>query len=532
MLSNQHANQYWHPSFERTTELILQLLHMLVSTQQGACAFTTSQLDLSPLTEIAPEHPIVLEILRYAWLNHGMAAEDGDQASVKSQVEETLPMLVSSFKTTDAVTLLEFLGKLLRQMRRTMLPGQAPWLETVVGYIQKLVVSRPNAEARSAYTNAAASLLKAYPRDAPQLLFRQSKSEERPFSYLLVNLLLIDIRSSAPTLLAKLNSPEYPDLSLRLSSAFDFITIFLGHLIRSLEDETLETLVMSPDNLLKLRTGIAETMSVTVEFLRDRWDGSVAGAMGLHPDARASAAQTSMGSRLTLTWESVEDGVRVYYDPLITSAVRALALWLREDDSDVLRKEATGLTDMLLDLFDAKSPDGLFDFRSPVLVAFEALCTLELGREMFLNHNGWQILTRDLTRIIQTRSYDLPSAINNDSDCSRGIEIVRVLLSVVEQERGATTEPWMDLITAAAAWNLPVSLSVSAGQEFEVAVLQLCCEILVKAHTGMRSRFAHTIDALAGVANQMSERASQPMEGELGEAMADVVDTLAKLAKA
>lgn len=85
---------------------------------------------------------------------------------------------------------------------------------------------------------------------------------------------------------------------------------------------------MSPDSLLKLRKSISETMLVAIEYLRDRWDASVAGTMGLHPNARVGTAETATGSRRTLTWDSIATSADD--DPLILSAVRALALWLRE----------------------------------------------------------------------------------------------------------------------------------------------------------------------------------------------------------
>jgi hypothetical protein len=320
----------------------------------------------------------------------------------------------------------------------------------------------------------------------------------------------------------KLNSPEYPSISLRLSSAFDTICIFVGHLIRSLEDDSMDTLVMSPDNLLKLRKGVSETMSVTIEYLRDRWDASVAGAMGLHPDARVGAAETDGGSRYTLAWDSIKDNAD--NDPFILSALRALALWLREDDNEVLRQEAIGLTDMFLDLYKSSSPETL-DFREPILVALEALTTLDQGREQLLNQEGWRILIGDLVGILDSSSYA-----NREGDAARGIEIVRVLLPVVEVERGGTTESWMDLITSTAAWSLPNQNQSPTVQEFEVAVLQLCCAVLERATAGMRSRYVHSISAITGIASQLGQRV-QPQD-PLGDSIGDVLETLRGLAKA
>lgn len=99
-------------SSEDTTKLLLQLLHTLVSSSEGAQALVKLE-DLTSLTEIAPAHSIVLDILSFAWLTAMAVTED--KTLLAAQVSVTLQNLVSSFATTDAVTLLEFLGAFLRQ---------------------------------------------------------------------------------------------------------------------------------------------------------------------------------------------------------------------------------------------------------------------------------------------------------------------------------------------------------------------------------------------------------------------------------
>ncbi|KAL7934478.1 Neurochondrin domain-containing protein [Trichoderma chlorosporum] len=503
---------------EETVKMLLQVLYALVSSQEGAMALVEVE-DLSSIAEIAPSHAVAMDILRHAWLNAMVVVDD--TSYLADRIDRNVQSLVSSFRGTDAVTFLEFLGLLLRQAKSEITPSNPKWLNSVINFIRNLVSSRPNSAARSAYTNAAASLLRVYPEESSGLLFKAEKIDEKPFSYLFINLLLIDIRSSAPLLLEQLNKPGYPNTSRRLASAFDIVCIFIGHLVRSLEDESLETLIMSPDNLLKLRKGISETMSVTIEYLRDRWDATFAGAMGLHPDARTGKAETSMGSRLTLTWDSLENIADE--DPFILSAVRALAIWLREDENDMLRKEATGLTDMFMDLYRGSSADKL-DFRSPILVALEGLVTFDKGRNILLQNDGWKTLSKDLVEILQQDA----SAISDD-ETSRGIEIIRVLLPVAE-ESSDTAEEWMGLITAAAAWDVfrqrqarPLVL------ELQVAALQLCCALLIKANVGMRKRYTHSISALVGIATQLEGEI--PSDGVLREAIDDVLDVLRGLSR-
>ncbi|KAM5345492.1 hypothetical protein ACJ41O_011354 [Fusarium nematophilum] len=503
-------------SSDETTKLILQLLHTLVSTQEGAQAFVRVE-DISSLTEIAPTHAPVLDILAFAWLNAMAIVEDPRTLSV--QIDATIQSLASSFTGTDAVTLLEFVGFFLRNANGSILPRQPKWLNSLVNYIQNLVTSRPTPEARSAYSNAAASILQAYQAEGPRLLFTDKKKDDTAFSYLFINLLLIDIRSSAPTLLEQLNQPEYPKVSRRLASAFDVIAIFIGYLVQCLEDESLDTFIMTPDNLLKLRKGLSETMSVTIEYLRDRWDASVAGAMGLHPDARAGTTETVTGTYRSLTWDSMKDNAEE--DMFILSAVRALALWLREDDNDSLRKETTGLMDMFMDLYKSSSLEKL-DFRSPVLVALEGVTTLTKGRDALLANNGWQILTRDLNSILQHDSKPC-----RDEDASRATNIVRILLPIVEQETGGIPESWMDLITAVAAWDVPgadqTPLSF-AVQEAQIAALQLCSAVLVAANRGMLRRYQHSIAAIGGIATRLSGHVGS--ESPVKDSLEDVLATL------
>ncbi|KAF5579534.1 hypothetical protein FPCIR_11068 [Fusarium pseudocircinatum] len=491
---------------------------VLYSSQQGAQEFIKVE-DFSSLTEIAPSHAQVLDIFCFAWLNSMTNTED--PLTLARQIDDTIQSLVSSFTGTDAVTLLEFLGYFLRRANSSILPRHPRWLKAVVIYVQSLVTSRPTPEARAAYTNATASILQAFPSEAPKLVFIDDKKDDKAFSYLLINLLLIDIRSSAPTLLEQLNRPEYPKVSTRLTSAFDVISIFIGYLVQCLEDESMETFFMTPENLLKLRKGISETMSLTAEYLRDRWDASVAGAMGLHLDARTGTTDTSTGVHHTLAWDSMRDSADD--DMFILSAVRALALWLREEENDILRKEATGLMDMFMDLYKSSSQHKL-DFRSPVLVALEGVTTLPQGRGLLLANEGWTILTHDLNSILQHTPWTC-----GEQEAARATDIVRILLPIAEQESNGVPEAWMDLITSIAAWDIPDSELSSQVQEAVTSSLQLCCSVLGATNRGMRQRYKHSIAAIHGIASQLAKQVNHDNpERELFE---DVLATLGSLAQ-
>ncbi|SPQ25989.1 e9b59b6a-f39c-4d2a-9b94-75afe2ab05bc [Thermothielavioides terrestris] len=511
-----------------TTRLALETLVSLVSHPDGAQAFTAID-DISPLTEVASSQPLVLDTLLYAWLN--ATAAGADKTKLRSKMDATIGSLVSSFKGTDAVTLLAFLGSLLPRLEPEVLPSNPKWLPSLAQFISDLVARRPTAAGRAAFTNVCAALLEAYPSQAPQLLFaEQGNKTDNPSSYLLINLLLVDLRATLPTLLEQLNNPSYAETSRRLASAFNVVSHFIGYLVRSMDDNAAGNLpwVISPDLLLKLRKAISETMSLTTEYLRDRWDASVAGAMGLHPDARVGAANTAAGSHFTLAWDSKSDSAASADDPLILAAVRALAIWLREDDNDFLRKEAAGLADMLIDLYrsssssSSSSSQGRLDFRRPVLVAFEGIIVEKKGRAAFLDNGGWQALADDLVAVLEASS-----AASDENEAARGIEVVRVLLQIAESERPGPREAWMDLVTRVAAWYAPEAKQPAVVEECQVAALQLVTALLANTHPGMQKRYVHSTSAVLGIANQLKGKISG--DPALEEALEDVLGTLAAL---
>jgi len=301
-----------------------------------------------------------------------------------------------------------------------------------------------------------------------------------------------------------LNSNEYPAISQRLAAAFDVVSGFIGFLVRSLDDENNTAFSMPPDLLLKLRKDIAETMSLTIEYLRDRWDASIAGASGLHPDARIGTAATSEGTRLTLTWESMKDDVNE--DPLILAGIRTLAIWIREDENETLRNESAGLLDMLLELYKMSSLKTA-ECRYPILLALEVIMTTEDGVDAFLGQDGWQVVFTDLEAIL--RSIPGEPNLNNSSimsDAARGLQIIRVLLAVIDHESTtAPREDWMSAVTTAASLKVPGSNSPPLILELHIAMLQLSTALLSKAAGGTQKRYVTSNTALSGLTSQLEK---------------------------
>jgi len=373
------------------------------------------------------------------------------------------------------------------------------------------------------------------------LLFRADDPKlDKPFCYFFINLLLIDIRTTLPTLLEKLNHPDYGELAARMTSALDIVGCFVAYLVEGMEgdDRGDEPPILPPDLILKLRKGFCETMSITIEYLRDRWDAAVAGAKGLHPDARVGAAETSMGSRLTLTWDSKTEGDIREGRPFI-SAVATVAFWIREDDNEALRMEAAGLLDMWMDLYqNSPTTTTNFEYRGLVIFALEGITASEEGIEAFLAHGGWATLSKDLIS-----SFLATARLGDVSAALRGIDVVQILLRIVEEETAGTREEWMQLVKAVGDWDCPNAEYLDQPpkvQAFQADVLGLAAALFVNANDGMQRRFGRSASLIRVIAarlqvNQATQRAGGRYPPGVGgayyDSFQDVIDTLEPFSK-
>ncbi|KAI1376716.1 DUF1941-domain-containing protein [Hypoxylon crocopeplum] len=508
-------------SSKETTQVIIKTLLTLVTVPEGArCLANLEVDDWTPLIEIAPEQSHVLTIFIWTWEKGTTDLKDEQsKAAMRSKIDGGIQAFVSSFIRTDATSLLEFISHVLRNLDANLIPRNPKWLGSVTKLIRNLATNRPTAASRSAYTNCAGALLLLYPESTPQLLFLDGTDSSKPFSYLFINLILVDLRATLPSLLEKLNDPDYPRISQRLTSALDILTAFIGQLISWMEEldnpkpganSSESWLRMSPELVLKLSSSIAETLSVTMEYLRDRWDASVAGAQGLHPEARAGNAHTNSGSHKTLAWDAKDESAAT--DAFILSAIRAIALWVRDDDGDVLRKEGAGLMDMFMELYQnsnstSSQSDGL-DYRLPILAALEGILRTSKGMEAFNAYNGWRTLSGDMIKILEESS---TSDVFQEADFVRGTRIALVLQIVVESE-STTPEDWMGVVTAVAAYDTSMTEKNAEYvplSDFQVDVLQLATTLLVNASPGLRRRYVHSANAIRGLVTQLRSRAEK-----------------------
>lgn len=355
-------------------------------------------------------------------------------------------------------------------------------------------------------------------KEGSQVLFgardKDKTLDEKPESYIFVTVLLINIRATIPSLQEKLHSAEYPEISERIANAYEIISAFIGFLVHleamdsDNEDDGPGSMFSAPmavNLLMKLRVNISEVMSLTIEHLRDRYDSSTAGAAGLHPSARAPSGGSS--NPLPIAWDTSSG---ILKDPLTLSQLRPLSLWLSGEDSDALRREASGIMDVLLSMYQDTSNR---DFPSAALLCLEGIIEIPEGIEAFLREEGWVILAADLEHILR-----------NSTDHAHGIEIVRILLRVVEADvTGPAKEEWMSIVDLARQSVAGAPKTTDSGLDLDldlgVAICQLAVELMVRAPRNIRNRKR---DAVLDVRNH----AKALLLAKLGGVSGDVRDGL------
>ncbi|KAF8455380.1 Neurochondrin-domain-containing protein, partial [Terfezia claveryi] len=376
-----------HESSEPTRIVILETLSVFATTEMGAETILSS--NIITLLDSAPSYDQGMQVLLYTLIN-GSKSETGLPLAMKILPEilqhcsEALLKSNSAEERSFRLRLLSFFSELLPRLLSPPLPTSTAWVQNIYTSIRRTITTTHSSSERTHCTIISATLLQSYP---PSLLFHSpsiSACTPKPFTPFFIRLLLIDIRSTIPSLMEQLSSPTYPQLSHRLSCDFDILTSFIGYLVQlgSPFDET----ELHPEALLKFRSEMGEALSLTIEFLRDRWDAKFAGASGYEVDTFMDDDHP-----LNLVWDAADIEGGLVRDPVVMSAIRVLSLWLREDDS--LRKEVGGLMDMFLGLWkQSQNSLGGVDYRLWLVSALEGALMEKNGREMFRKMGGWELL--------------------------------------------------------------------------------------------------------------------------------------------
>lgn len=150
-----------------------------------------------------------------------------------------------------------------------------------------------------------------------------------PLSFIFTTTLLIDIRSTIPSISEIQDKPGYLQTSTRLANSYDLVFLYLDFLLEAEDAEEANNQATTPrlpyDLLLQLQESITQTMRLTVESLRDRYDAAA-------PD----------DAKL----------LRMAADTLVVSQIGALGFWLHDEDS----ASADDLLEVLLRLCLCETP--------------------------------------------------------------------------------------------------------------------------------------------------------------------------------
>ncbi|RPA78920.1 hypothetical protein BJ508DRAFT_416272 [Ascobolus immersus RN42] len=304
-------------------------------------------------------------------------------------------------KSAEREAILKLLSHILAHVPETALPKDENIPKRIAKIISTITMGPHRKTELSSIFTMLPTILHTYP---PSIIFHGSpdKAESEPFTFHLINLLTADILSTFPNLLNEYGTPEYTNTANRLAASFENISVFVSFLVESLSSEDDEEggylLPLNGNQLLQVRSSLQDVFSQLLEFIRDRMDKD--------PEDRTLAK-----------------------DPIITASVKALCLWLREDDSPVMRKEAAGALDAFLLLWECSTAETT-DFR-PWLIGALPTIIIEGGKspkESWRELHGWNKLYAALLEIYKSASND------DQESILLGIEIARFLIGTAALE--------------------------------------------------------------------------------------------------
>jgi hypothetical protein len=480
--------------------LAFQALQCLASCSAGAHILSRSgkQKELArPASENQRYLKEYLKLYDIAW---SIASDREDKQALFQSVIET----VKEVKNTEA--LVNVLASLSLQLS---FMNQLRLRQFIVRLIHRTITTRPTAAVRNAAIKLVSEVLRHSPSGSglgndffsgkhPSSV----KEDEKPFAYVFMQYVLIDLRSTIPSLMTNLASPVYQTDSLRLAACYDVVAAFVMYLIQSMDEDITEGSApspLSPDLLLKIRRDLSETFSLTLELFRDRWDAVISGARGLDPSARTDPKAPAM-----LTWDNPT--ISPEQDPLILSGLRALSLWIREDDNPQLNKQTMSIADMLAALYETSMKEhAKTDFRLPILVLLEGLLPEDdEAVQLLLDHNGWDILAMDLEQsTLPLRQPQNSSRVPNTA-APHTRDLIRVLLAMVISDTSPQTrENWMNVVKWASDIGTggPWAVNNLEGDLETVAELfQLADAIVSKAPKRLQKLFDNETKQIAKTA--------------------------------
>ncbi|KAI1433383.1 DUF1941-domain-containing protein [Xylaria sp. CBS 124048] len=476
-------------SSEETARRIIDLVHELVRQPDGQIAGGATCLagldvnDWAPLIEVAPQHATIFSIFHWTWTK---GVEGVPIQTMRAKIDGALLLFLSSFKGHNPTPLLDFVTLILNILNPDLRPLNPQWLRPLTRLIHEMASSRQTADSRRSYTLCAAALLGAYPEKAPALLFCDDPGSIKPLAYLFVKMVQADILPTLHVLIPKSNTVEYPPLSRRIASALDIMTSFVGFLITVADDITTQQ-SLTPERIIKLHEDLVVMIGDLIEYLGDRWDAFLVGARGIE------SSQTS--------------GTSIFEDPVTAAAIRLVATWLRDDDGESLRTQASVLIGLFAEVYAMnRTSTDMPELRLPILAALEGILQTSDGQEAF-NNSGLlsRCLYPDFCAVLASQDADLSSV-----DYIRGIAIIHVFHILIENDGNPRSHPAsMNLLESIAQYLSKKAQAEGHVQDtsrldFQTDVLELTVKVLETSSTHIPAPLQQkTKSALRNVASRV-----------------------------
>ncbi|KAL8998648.1 MAG: hypothetical protein Q9169_002308 [Polycauliona sp. 2 TL-2023] len=413
-----------------TKSLALEILDALADTPNGSQALLMSR-NWPMLLQSAAIHPIVKSIDDKAY-SHAFTHKTAE--STTEHVYNLVRWHVPQKELSDAPAWLAPLTQRLLQSASTQ-------------YTDAL-------RSRNAVVNLSAALVRCYQSHTAAILYggrpvSDSHHTAKPVAWLFLQHRLIDIRTSIPALMHSTDG-DHKSTLVRLAGCYGLVTAFTKFLAESLgataiadsdivgEPECQDSvtrpggggsyeLPYSPGLLLRIREEISDVCSLSMEYLRDRFEAAEASKTV----RRARPGIGSASDRFEFVNKDCQPNMAE--DPLVLEQLRLIALWLDEDDSEALRKEAANnLVQLSLGLYGMA-----VELKSPLLVVLEQCDSVHGALNNIRSSSAWNAMLSDLELIVTTRDVD-EYVIDN------GISILRLLGPRARNAIGQDKDAWKD----------------------------------------------------------------------------------------
>ncbi|KAL8798676.1 MAG: hypothetical protein Q9200_007722 [Gallowayella weberi] len=498
-----------------TKTRILQILATLAVTAHGSAAILESRC-WPVLSQLAIEFPLSLKIIDLAF--RSAIKETGNISVLQPKIHRTFSEWITVFNyhgNVDTITLFEHVCRLLVYIPEDQASEIPKWLAPLAQLILQSSNTRHEdpTKSRHVIVSLSIALMRCYPKQFPDLLFgssllmktRAPNSYTRPIIWMFVQLRLVDIRSSIPSLLEASSGPGYGRTLIHLTACYDLISAFIRFLVDCSEamsgsDDGSDKLPFSPEFLLQIREDISDTCSLTVEYLCDRFQMSqVCGAiLPARPEIRTNQDRLHLVARIPQPPIMAED-------PLVRSQLAMLSFWLREDEGETLTKEAGSMVNVIFGMY-GKAPD----FRCPLVTILEQFQYNPGGLHHIRYTNGWQILLDDLELIVRSRDPDRETVM-----CGEQIVDMMGPVALLAIKEGKAEEEWQPF--ARIATKL-VAQGSADFVELKATVVLLTMELLSLSPATMsadsaelRKKFLKVPSRLLSVQDKMDEGTREDM---------------------